>query len=71
MPISKALEGKYKVNIKEGQSLVRRIAGIGVVDFSTITLKQADALYKSGVKILEKIKPERKTRKDSSKPKTK
>lgn len=53
--VSKDLEGKFTVNLPKGQSLVRLLPGIGRVDFSTISLASAEALYKRGVKLLVKV----------------
>lgn len=70
--VSKELEGKYIVKIPKGQPLKRAIQGIGVVDFSTITIKQADALHALGVSLLEKVQAgNEKPSKPKPKPETK
>ena len=53
--LSEELKGKFTVDIPKGQSLRRDLPGIGIVDFSKMTLAQAESLMKRGCKVLRRV----------------
>jgi hypothetical protein len=65
--ISEAIKSHFKVNLAEGESLRRNLGIFGTVDFSTMSLPQAESLHKRGCKLLipiTKPKPSTKTKTD-------
>lgn len=58
--VSKAIKGKYEVINTHLPKLESRI---GLIDFRTITLAQAERLVKSGTRYLRKIEKPKKVKK--------